>query len=280
MKTLSNSEIESWRRCRRAWSFTYEYQIQKPEKSIPLASGSAVHETIQAILDGKIPFAAGVGYVEDRLTQILIHREDFREQVNKFLPGAVRALNKVPEWVWEEKGWHVEDAREVLIAPDVTLRFTPDLWKFTEESWTNPIDGEVSTITWLDIYDFKTGKKDPIEYYLNSPQLSYYAVALHKLYPDTHPRISYIGLPTADKVKPVVDVWAMTDEQMAEAEQELIAGIQEVGVGERWPSRSTLCGYCDFNAICTTRFLGGDWMNVIKEDFVKYNPYQRYVEDD
>ena len=56
----------------------------------------------------------------------------------------------------------------------------------------------------------------------------------------------------------------------------MMSGLKEIGEGDRWANRSTLCGWCDFNRICTTRFMGGDWMNVIEEEFVKVNPYERY----
>jgi hypothetical protein len=274
MKTLSNSEIESWRKCRFHWQLTYEYKIAKPEHAVQLASGIAVHKTIQDVLMGAVPFSGRHGYLEHCLTQEFIHREDWRDQLKKFLPGVIRALDKVPEWIWEEK-WTVEDRLEVELFDDVTLRFTPDLWKITEEEWENPINGQKSVVQWLDIYDFKTGKKDPLEYFMNSPQLSYYAVALNKLYPNTHPRICYVGLPT-QAGGASVSPWILTDEQLANAEAELVAGIREVGEGEIWQNRSTLCVWCDFNKICTTKFMGGDWLNVIRDEYVKVNPYQRY----
>tara|TARA_R110002012_G_scaffold183899_6_gene350429 strand:+ start:4317 stop:5057 length:741 start_codon:yes stop_codon:yes gene_type:complete len=242
--------------------------MEKPEKTVQLASGSAVHKTIQDVLSGEVPFDGREGYVEHCLTQILIHREDWRDQVSKYLPGALRALSKVPDWVWVND-WKVEERLEVEIAEGVTLKFVPDLYAITKEVTKHPVTDEDIVVYWLDIYDFKTGKKDPLEYYLNSPQLSYYAVALKKLFPYAHPRICYVGLPTQGSSGAEVSPWVLTDIQLQEAEEELVSGIREVGEGDRWANRSTLCGWCDFNRVCTTKFMGGNWKDVLMSEYTK-----------
>ncbi len=282
MKTVSVSELQKWRFCRRAWEFENEWEIEKPEKGIPLASGSAVHETIQARMQGKIEESEMSGYLYDSLFRILAPRNDTAEQVKKYGPGALRALAHVPEWVWGVD-WKVEEKLQVVLEEDhwnfgvfnpegVTLNFTPDLYALTT-LWIDGVMGTPSEVTWLDIIDFKTGKKDALDHFLHDPQLIYYAVALCKIYKDLDPipRITYIALPTEDSKKAVIqsEPWVLSSEQLKEAEEELVEGLRGIVEKARWANRNTHCGFCDFNRICSTRMLGGDWKGVIKDDYVK-----------
>jgi hypothetical protein len=280
MKTVSVSEIQTWRDCKQRWEYAFVYEKDNPTRGIPLASGTAVHETIKAILTGEINKGYILNYAEHMLRQELFQRDDVEKQVSKYLPGVERALRWVPEWVWEIDDWVVEVPHTTVFSEDtaetqgMSLRYTPDIYRVhTEEveTWDNK---KIKT-QFVDVYDFKTGKKDALEYYLTSPQLDYYAVCLSKLYPDAIIRKAYVSLPTGANIKPLdLDLWVLTDSQLEEAERELVEGIQDVGVGRISPRRGTHCTWCDFSNVTITRFTGGDWKQVLEEEYV-LNEYVR-----
>ena len=278
MKSVSVSELQKWRFCRRAWEFSYDYEITNPSMSPTASSGIAVHDAIAKVLKGDITRKQIPGYVEQVLTKLFLNKEDMYTQVKKFLPGALRAIAWTPDWIWK-KGleWHVEERLEVVLIEDsdeaegVTLKFVPDVYCI-ETQYMDGIMGPPIEVTFIDIFDFKTGKKEALDYFLHSPQLTYYAVALSKLFSHLDPiiRINYISLPTGDRDKPVEhEPWMLSVDQLKEAEEELIEGIREVGEKARWASRDTHCGFCDFRRICSTRMLGGDWRSVIRDDYIK-----------
>ena len=295
MKTVSVSEIQTWRDCRQRWEYAFVYEKDNPKRSLPLASGTAVHETIKAALTGEINKGYILNYGEHILRQELSQRDDVEKQVTKFLPGVERALKWVPEWVWDTDDWIVEKPHTTVFREDssyylhdkavflqnddgITLRYTPDIYRVhieTVETW----DKKEIEIQYVDVYDFKTGKKDALEYYLTSPQLDYYAVCLSKLYPDAIMRKAYVSLPTGATDKPIdMDLWSLTKEQLEEAERELIQGIEEVGVGAITSRRGTHCTWCDFANVTITRFTGGDWKQVLDEEYV-LNEYVRKLRE-
>lgn len=272
MKTVSVSEILNWRHCRRQWDFSYRQRLASMERAVQLASGTAVHNTIQTILEsggGLEPLA------EHFLAEELRQRFNPEADLAKYLPGVLSALAKVPEWVWTTKDWHVEELHQVVLREDnynladgggVSLRFKPDLYRVYADE-TQP------DVRWLDIYDFKTGKKDALAYHLASPQLAYYAVGLLEYYHqqgvEVIPRISYISLPTQGKGPVEYEPWVLSGEQLGEARDELIQGIEEVGVGYPWPNRGMHCGFCDYEKVCSTRMMGGDWQGVLDANFYR-----------
>ena len=141
-KTVSISEILAWRSCRRKWYYAYDRRLEPLDRSPFLASGTVVHGAIGAVLSG----------VESRddildIAQTILETELVDEgKVAKYLPGVVRALGKVPSWLWE-KEWTVEQ----LLEQDydgVTVRGKPDMYAV----------GDV-----IDIVEVKTGQDpDPL----------------------------------------------------------------------------------------------------------------------
>jgi len=296
LKTVSVSEIQTWRDCRQRWEYAFIYEKDNPKRGIPLASGTAVHETIKAVLTGEINKGYMLAYGEHMLRQELSQRDDVEKQVTKFLPGVHRALNWVPEWVWEMDGWVVEVPHTTVFRKDnlrrvqgyyrdgwkgkegITLRYTPDIYRVHIEVVKTWDEKEIE-IQYVDVYDFKTGKKDALEYYLTSPQLDYYAVCLSKLYPDAIIRKAYVSLPTGATDKPLeIDLWPLSIAQLEEAERELVQGIEEVGIGAITSRRGTHCTWCDFASVTITRFTGGDWKAELMDNFV-LNEYVRKLRE-
>jgi hypothetical protein len=281
MKTVSVSEIQTWRDCRQRWEYAFKYEKDNPKRGIPLASGTAVHETIKAVLTGVVNKGYMLSFSKHLLTQELLQRDDVEKQVTKFLPGVHRALGWVPDWVWDIDDWVVEVPHTTVFREDpggITLRYTPDIYRVHTEIVTGWDDKKIET-QFVDVYDFKTGKKDALEYYLTSPQLDYYAVCLSKMYPDAIMRKAYVSLPTAVATKPLdLDLWVLTKAQLEESERELVAGIEEVGVGAISSRRGTHCTWCDFANVTITRFTGGDWRQVLEDDYV-LNEYVRKLRE-
>ena len=76
MKSVSVSELQKWRFCRRAWEFSYDYEITNPSMSPTASSGIAVHDAIAKVLKGDITRKQIPGYVEQVLTKLFLNKED------------------------------------------------------------------------------------------------------------------------------------------------------------------------------------------------------------
>ena len=93
---------------------------------------------------------------------------DTYKRVRKYALGVERALDKVPQWVWNVPNWHIEEDLTAMVG-DVPMHGRPDLWRKVNEDDLYEI---------IELWDIKTTEHDPMDYVLWNPQLRTYAAAL------------------------------------------------------------------------------------------------------
>ncbi len=283
MITTSPSELVLADDCGRAHQFKYDrrLRLKQEKRGGTLASGTVVHAVIETWcqdLGGTVPAKADL---EMRALPLL--EDEFRndwdgptKNVKKFLPGVVRALGRVPEWVWEEKAWNVE--RDVdgffgyecpndmycgapkdnhvncLGGPAVNLHGRPDMWR--------EVNDEAPTIQ---ILDTKTTDYDPLDFLLWTPQNRWYAAMLAQEFPGRLIEYQYMCLPTAvkDVAAPHSPPWLLTKAGAEVAEAEILRYAAKLGdIGERYSRR---CSWCDYAHICKAIITGADPAGITEE---------------
>lgn len=255
---LSASELNAWRSCRLRHHYSYGEGLALPEKGPMLASGTAVHGAVEAVLKGEIPYDLSAAKAEEILRDNLAGRDDLEVAVKKYLPGAVRALSRMPKWAIEP-GWQVEELIEwTWPEHDITLFGFPDMYRVEDD---HIIIGELKSTS--------NTRKVPSDYFLFNPQHRYYAVVLSKLYPDKPIFVKYAVVHTG-KTGPRLQQgeWLMKKRALAQAEQEILATAGEIGKLPVVPSYTNACGYCDFKPLCAAAITGGDPAPLKRELYV------------
>ena len=287
MKTISHSQMDSWQKCRMKWFYRYDANIELPTQSPPLASGKAVHTIVEEALSGNIESNDIIPLASAALEHEFHGREDPQELVDRYLPGVVRAVSRVPKWAYEYRDWKVEEevghtyycdlhidssaappeANDILNTDDcqVCFRFHGfiDLYRVTEDC--------------IELVDIKSSSKelDPKNLMLFNPQLPYYAVQLRRMYPGLPIFIRYIIVSTAAKTKKETiehEPWLFPNKLLDKTEKMLIELGREVGALPILPSYSAFaCGWCDYSKICTASVLGikGGEAAAIEEFYVE-----------
>ena len=272
MISTSPSELVLADDCGRAHQYKYTRRLRlKDEKRSPtLASGVAVHETIELWCKdspGEVPSSAAL---EVMARDALAHefRNDYdgpTKNVKKFLPGVRRALARVPEWVWHEE-WHTEedvqgffgveglDEAGVDFGPAVWLHGKPDMWRL--------VDDEAPTVQ---ILDTKTTDYDPLDFLLWTPQLRMYAAMLKQQFPDRLISYQYMCLPTSTKDVPAPHSppWLLTNAGAVPVEEEILMYAAKLGGTD--PRYARRCSWCDFSSICKAIITGADPSGITEE---------------
>jgi len=272
VKTVSVTSIIDYRKCPKFYQYRYVDKLRVPPNA-NMVSGSVVHGVIEYVLSkDRSLWGTLENIAEVLMFKEFAHRDDARTQVTKYLPGVLRALSKVPEWVWE-RTWHVEELMEwtyrdpncpaCLGAPPVTggavhtahcnavtVRMKPDLWLVE--------DGV------LDIVEFKTTENDPLDYLLFNAQHQFYAIGLMKEHPDMLVRFRYVCLPTTTKKAEDHIPWVFTTNAIAAAREELVQGAVDVG-SKMYMNRGFWCKGCEFKGLCMTVLTGGDERGMMEE---------------
>ena len=262
MISMSVSELLTWQKCRRHWAYRYAERLAplQEARSWQLASGTAVHYVVETLcrdFPGQVP---ALGDLKLRAAECLQDEFAGAEQPDKMLakygPGVVRALLKVPQWVWQAD-WFVErDVAAVFPAgsPAIELRGRVDM--------VYAADGIVELV------DLKTTATSPTEYMLWEPQIRYYAAMLQQRYPHMLVQYRYLCLPTqGDKPAPQAPAWAFTQRQYAATVAEIVQLAGEVDAAARQPRYSRACSWCAFKDICAVVVTGGDDAAVKREGF-------------
>ena len=264
MKTISHSQMESWQKCRMKWNYRYNVNIELPTQSPPLASGKAVHTVLEEALAGNIETDDVLPLAEAALEYEFRGREDPQELVDKYLPGVVRALSRVPAWAYNYSDWHIEEEVEhtyycadhcnnndntEIDACQVCFRFHGfiDLYRVTDDA--------------IELVDIKSSSKElnHTDLMLYNPQLRYYAVMLRYMYPGLPIFVRYITVTTAARAKPAVEhePWLLTDKLLDKTEKMLVELGSEVGDQPILPNYGTFnCGWCEYNKICIPTVMG------------------------
>ena len=272
MISVSPSELATWSDCQRKWHFRYDQRIEPIDQSrpAPLASGVAVHfvvETICRDFPNQVPEPGDIKIrAQDCLEEQFENNYEPAKQVSKYLPGVLRALSKIPNWVWKSH-WFVE--REISATfGEVELHGRPDMYRL--------VDG-LSTgyeVDRLEIIDVKTTKAEPLDFLLWSPQLRYYAAVLQKEYPDRVISYRYLCLPTQGTGEaPHSPAWIFTP-AMNTATCEEIANMARIFERTRNTPRYTrACSFCDYSPICKNIITGADPTGIINELYQERKPH-------
>ena len=274
--SYSPSELECWVDCPLKWQFRYDRKL-RPINAVaagPLVSGRAVH----ALVEHRVK--AGIAATEQQALRALINaadrdaglplnddpvserHQDVGKKVSKYVAGVMRAVGKVPEWVWEEKSWHVEEPISGHLG-GVDVHGIPDLWRVVEE--------EEFGYEIIELLDVKTTENNPMDYVLWTPQLRVYASMLSDLHDKT---VVYrvLTLPTsAGKPSALSPQLVLTHIALARVEGQVCNVVGDMARSQEadaiTPREGRHCNYCDFNDICKTRVMGGDVEGFIKENY-------------
>lgn len=260
-KRISASELSAWRQCRLRHHYSYTEALDKPERGVLLASGTAVHGAVEAVLTGEIPYDLSAAKAEALMREALEGRDDIELMIRKYLPGAVRALTRMPQWVWDTN-WRVEELIEWTWGEGedaITLFGYPDIYAVEDD---RIIIGEFKSTS--------NTQKKPSDYFLFNPQHRYYAVVLSKLYPDLPIFVRYAVVHTG-KTGPQKQEgeWLMSKRALAQAEEEILVTAREIGELEVVPNYTNACSWCPFQPLCAVSITGGDPTGLIPDLYVK-----------
>lgn len=250
MRRLTVTEILDWIRCRQLWQYRHVEGLEPIDRDTNMVSGWVVHRVIQDIL-GAHADKELLASLRDQFADQHLHDQfgEDEDKIRRYGPGVVRALSKVPNWVWTTK-WHVEERLTMVVNGDTEVVGRPDLFSVDET---------------VDIVEFKTTETEPLEFLLWNPQHQYYGLMLSEKYPDKVVRFRYVCLPTSTKKYTEVLPWVFTKKQMDWARAELELVVSEVGRLAVARSRSRSCSFCDFDKVCTTALTGGQIGGMIEE---------------
>ena len=266
--------MDSWQKCRLKWFYRYDTNIELPTQSPPLASGKAVHTVVEEALSGNIESNDIIPLASAALEHEFHGREDPQELVERYLPGVVRAISRVPSWAYEYTDWKVEEEVGHTYYCDDHKEFDiplplPHAAKYTAEAkscqacfrFHGFIDLYRVTEDSIELVDIKSSSKelDPKNLMLFNPQLPYYAVQLRRMYPGKPIFIRYIIVSTAAKTKKETiehEPWLFPNKLLDKSEKMLI---------------EFACGWCDYSKICTASVLGikGGEAAAIEEFYVE-----------
>lgn len=257
---VSVSQINTWGKCRLAWQYRYKDNLVLPETAAMLASGKAVHGTVEALIRSSVDVAGVPAKAEALLQEYFQGGEDVQKQVQKYLPGVIRAVGRLPQVVFEGE-WRVEEQVEWTWPPEmtfpqyevdrrgeaVTIFGIPDYYRVTEDE-----------VTILEVKSTSTDMQ-PLDYLLWNPQHRQYAVLLDKMYPGRMVKVLYVVLRTdrnASAVEP--KGWVMTKRALDTTERLMLKSASEIGRLAVVPNYSRACSFCDYNKLCQVDVTGGD----------------------
>ena len=262
MRTLSVSELLTWQKCRRQWGYRYAERLApiKESRSWQLASGTAVHYMVETWCRDFPKQIPGLMDMKLRVAECL--RDEFKDADNvdgllaKYGPGVMRALGKLPEWIWEAD-WFVEKdvfGRFPAGSPVVEMRGRTDLVY---------ISGDV-----VELVDVKTTAVSPTDYMLWDAQIRYYAAMLQQKWPDKLIQYRYMCVPTTgEKPASQAPPWLFTRRQQAATVSEIVELAGEMDTDKRGPRYSRVCAWCPFKDICLVEVTGGDVESVKQEAY-------------
>lgn len=266
--SVSPSELATWNDCQRKWHYRYDQRIEPIDQSrpAPMASGQAVHfvvETICRDFPNEIPTQEDMKIrARDCLEHEFEHNYEPEKQVAKYLPGVMRALNKIPEEIWK-KDWHVEIPLSGYFG-DVELHGRPDMYRPYQYAGQKR----------LDIVDIKTTKTEPLDFLLWSPQLKYYAAILQKEYPPYAINYRYICVPTqGDGPAPHSPAWPFTKAMFEATCKEIESMGRVFNRTKIAPRYSRACSFCEFSPICKNIITGADPQGIIEELYTERRPH-------
>lgn len=262
-------------------------RLRTPPKPGVRASGLAVHYAIEHFClnyGGTIPTngdleALACEYLAEEFTR---DEDGGARNLKKFLPGVIRALHRVPEWVWQAQ-WVTEadisatwerscpacaiaasQGHACQVCDDtgvfrVEVHGRPDLYRVADASSEAP---------YLQILDVKTTDVDPLQFMLWTPQIRMYAAILSQVY--AYPiEYSYLCVPTAVKwsMAPFSPSFLFTPKSHAQTLDDIFRLALDLRIGNTTPREARRCQWCDYAPICIARITGADPEGIASELF-------------
>jgi hypothetical protein len=232
-----------------------------------MASGKAVHETVEAMLKGVAPTPeAAAAYAESVLQREFATREDQHDLIAKYLPGAVRAVSRFPAELFTQPGWSIEaeaaHTYPVATPEGITVFGYPDFVLYSPEE--------------VVIYELKSTSntdKRPQDYFLWNPQHRYYATLIADSKAEGRPvYVEYIVVQTgkgeAAGLAGQQLRWLMKDKLIDECRRELLVTLEELAVLPIVPAYNYMCRGCDYARLCEARIIGASEESVIAEHYM------------
>ena len=251
--------------CARAHYYRYTQRLRRTDykRSPTLASGTAVAEVTERWIrncPGIIPDHDDlILLVRASLLEKFQQDEDPKANADKFTPGVLRALQRLPDWLWEAE-WYSEEPVEATFSDaelDVVVRGRPDLFRFYVA------DG----VPTCSIVEIKTTDAAPAEYLLWVPQVRIYAAMLQQKCPDHLIAYQYVCVPTAQTadVHLAAEI-VFTTAAAEETRQDILRWARRLASTD--PRYARRCSWCEYAPLCMARIAGED------EDGVRAELYQ------
>ncbi len=252
MKTVSVTEVQAYQLCKLKHHFQYERRLQQLSRNPLMASGTVVHEMVADRLTENQEAKPA-----DELLSNQFPTDPYAdEKVKKFLPGVLRAMDRIPPHLYTGGEWVSEKMLEYQPTPAITVRMKPDLYRVTDDT--------------IELTEIKTTDKDPIDFLLTSPQHEWYGLGLADEYPGRVVTYEYVCIPVGERAKVPLrqQPWVFPLRRMEESKQELVEAVTEMDSGVKpAANRGWWCGSCDFKDICVTRVTGGDIEDTINSKY-------------
>jgi hypothetical protein len=289
MKRVSITEIQAWQHCRLKWHYQYERKLRlkvDPEELEDLSylvSGQAIHFGIEAgILLPVDGFTRQDKAKEAAL--VYLHNELGEEGARRYIKGVGRAIDGLPQEVWEMAMPQSETKLEVVYSRDGKLyplakdQVVADLaLKVTEGLITivGVPDAWYENNGAIYIQEYKSTGSDEQKKFSNyelwSQQIGQYAVLLHDSLVQqyiTPPTIMSRHILLSTRGKHVVGIPKPHPKKRLDMERAwMVEAASEVGELPKTPTRGTLCGWCSYGAIDLGLLTGADVDGIIEEKY-------------
>ena len=269
MRSMSVSELLTWRHCQRQHSFAYGDRIEPKIKNEFMASGSAVHKAIEKTLlvlrdsprryEAEEILSLCEQYGREELEVQFEFDERPEEKVERYIKGVEHALSVAPAELWDTTAaeYHIEEPLSLQLTPTLAVHGRPDLYRVTDEK--------------VELLEFKTTESPALKYLLWNPQHRIYAMILSTMYPEKVVTFQYYCVPTRGKM-PKLDIpWVATNKRNDATWKYLIQLLSEMeatqNLGFSSPNFTRSCDFCQFNPLCATIETGGDLEQAKQEGF-------------
>ncbi len=270
---VSITSLQMFEDCRQKWFYKYVEKWRARSGSggsSAMNSGAAIAEGLEAGLLLETNVLKRVDTAKERALAYLTERQN-----TKLVPGVERALDAVPQWIWDIQVPVAEDKFEVLYeipaldkyedlwSADLIIVGKPDLWTIMND--------RIKIIEFKSTGDSDSKAKSKLERYYYSPQPLDYAVLLR----DTHPELAHLPLYTQHVLVTTRGSCFESEEHLvgarayARAKDALLTRALETAILEPQRHFGVMCDWCEFKEACDTWRFGGDPQTALEFDFEK-----------
>jgi hypothetical protein len=264
---VSVTELETFQRCEVLHDFKYTQRLRRIE-----AAGGPVYMQAGKLIAEALEYAFLVGTEGSRRTAARQFALD-RVVAGELSDRCLKAINSVPNHIWQLSKPVSEDKLEVQYENGIELVGIPDLWYVHDDG--------------VRVLEFKAPSKDKRaaaramkDYELWSQQPTRYAVLLHDKYEwlqgmpfyKQHVMLSQHGFCLEG------EQWRISPELLDNTRSEMLSTAAQVGSMTAWkePVHAYMmefgnlpCIRCDFSDVCTAHLTNGDESDIIRRQFRK-----------